>query len=103
VELYERDKRDTGLYAWWVGVPPRIDNRERREAVFVDGLVSLDGIPVGVEGRGEATEWEGREVIVSRETQRRINMFSKYHIFSAAYLMLMLFIGVVWQFLPGVL
>ncbi len=97
MELYQRNERDTSVYSRGVGVPPRIDSRERREAVFVDGLLSLDGIPIGVEGRGTAEKWEGREKIVSRGTQGKIIMICKYRLFSAVYLMACLFIALLWQ------
>jgi hypothetical protein len=103
VELYERNERNSSLYPGGIGIPPRTNSRERGEAVFIDGLISLDGIPVGVERRGSLEKWEGREKIVSRGTQRKIMICSKYRLFSVAYLMVMLFIGVIWQFLPGVI
>lgn len=97
VEFYERDKRDTSLHSWGIGVPPRVDNRERREAVFIDGLFSIDGIPIGVERRGAIEKWEGRETIARRGTQRKIKIYFWNRLFSAVYLFVMLFIGIILQ------
>jgi hypothetical protein len=102
VEFHERNKRDTRLHPWGVGVPPRTDNSKRREAVFVDGLLSLDGIPIGVEGRGAIEERKGREEIISPGTHRKIMWCGQHRIFSTAYVSIALFIGVVWQILSWI-
>jgi hypothetical protein len=93
VELYERNKRDVSLRAWRIGVPSRIGNRECREAVFIDGLLSLDGIPIGIEGRGSAAKWEGREVIFTRGTQRAVKKLCRYRIISTTYLSVFTLLG----------
>lgn len=98
VEFHERNQRDSGLCSWWSRVPPRINSSERGKAVFVDGLLSLDGIPIGVEGRGAFAKREGREVIAARGTHRKgLVKMCKYHVLSGAYVFGMLLIGGFWQ------
>lgn len=97
VEFHERNEGNSGLHSWGSGVSSRIDNRERREAVFVDGFLSPDGIPIGVEGRGSAEEWKRGETIISKGTQRKLSFMYKYRLFSVAYILLFFFIGIVLQ------
>ena len=99
VEFFQRNEGNSRIRPGGTGVSPRIDSRERREAVFVDGLLGIDGIPIGLEGRGsvEKWEWEGREEIISSGTQQRLKMCARLRILSASYVSIMLLVGIIWQ------
>ena len=99
MEFFQRNKGNSSLRPGGTRISPRINSRERREAVFVDGILGVDGIPIGIEGRGSLAEWEweGREEIISSETHRRVSKMAKYRFFSATYLVILLGCGCLWQ------
>lgn len=96
--LLKRFKRVYSIRSGGSGVPARIDNSQRGEAVFIDSFLGSYGVPVSVEGRESPEGWKGRdEINVSRETRKRLEYASHIRLFSVGYLVILGVVGVVWQ------
>lgn len=92
MEFYKTNKRNFGIYPWGSRVSARVIDSSSRAAISVDGVVSVDGIPVSPKRAREA----------ERERQRwrmkKIKTFVCYNYLSVIWVS---FCGILYFVLQG--
>lgn len=51
--FFETSKRKSSIHSGRIGIPSRTVHRTSGQAIPIDSISSLDGLPISLEGRGE--------------------------------------------------